>query len=286
MKKTIFIVLTVLLMLGGIGAGVYLVQRNAEYRERAAPASTLTLSSSTLTPKVGQEIIVTSGIDTGNNQVIATETYITYDKNLLDLTRVELGSFFVNPEEIGPTIDNDNGIVSYTQYLLPGSSPQTGQGALALMYFTALAPGTTTISYNQESIVGAVQEDGKNVLAGTTDVTLTISEENQQITPSPTEGAGQPTDTPTPTPTATPTGTDDGGIGGESDTPTPTPTATPTQTSDSGSSATNTPTSSSGSSNANPTSTQELLDTGVSIPTLMGIGLGILVLIGSVLVAF
>ena len=85
-------------------------------------------------------------------------------------------------------------------------------------------------------------------------------------TPTPT-GSG----TPTPTPTASPTPT-----GTATATPTPTPTTSVT--------ATATATSIS-IARASPTAEPSLPDAGISFPSIIGIGIGILLLIGSLLLA-
>lgn len=84
--------------------------------------------------------------------------------------------------------------------------------------------------------------------------------------------------TPTATPTATPAAT-----ATPTATPTPTGMATPTAT-PTGATATATPTSSS-IAQASPTVEPSLPDAGTSLPTIIGIGIGILLLIGSLLLA-
>ncbi len=101
-----------------------------------------------------------------------------------------------------------------------------------------------------------------------TELFFTIGE----LTPTPTPTAtptptGTVTPTPTPTATPTPTGTV---------TPTPTGTVTPTPTSTPGPTTTPTPT---------PTEAAELPEAGISYPTIIGAGVGILLLIASLLLA-
>ena len=87
--------------------------------------------------------------------------------------------------------------------------------------------------------------------------------------------SGTPTPTPTATPTATPTGSPTAtptGTPGATSTPTPVSTATPGPTS--------TPIA-----GATPTEEPALPDAGISFPTIFGIGLGIILLIGALLLA-
>ena len=90
-----------------------------------------------------------------------------------------------------------------------------------------------------------------------------------------TTPTGSPTATPTATPTGSPTATPTGS-------PTATPTATPTKT------PTPTPTATVTSSpiaQASPTAQPSLPEAGTSWPTIVGIGIGVLLLIGSLLLA-
>ncbi len=279
MSKKLIVVLVVILIMGlGIVAGVYLVQQQTGFREKAAPASTLGFSAGNLSPYVDDDVVVTATIDTGTNQVIASELYINFDATKLELTSVSQGTFLPNAQDIGPNIDNTAGSLSYTLYLMPGSTPQTGQGSLAVLNFKAKAAGNAQISYASNSIVGAVQEDGKNVLSSSTPLTLNIR----------TQGALSPT----PTQASSPTPTVGGGIGGDggaSPTPTitPTPTKTPTPTPTSSSSTSSGSSSDTGSANDTNalTGVQQLPDSGLPAPTLIFTGVGILILIGALIIA-
>jgi len=122
----------------------------------------------------------------------------------------------------------------------------------------------------QEAVAPTAPEESEAaepVIEECTQLAFTIGEEP---TPTPTEG-------PTPTPTPTPTGTV---------TPTPTGTVTPTPTSTPGPTATPTPTGTT-TAEATPTPTEaaELPEAGISYPTIISAGVGILLLIASLLLA-
>jgi len=102
-----------------------------------------------------------------------------------------------------------------------------------------------------------------------TQLAFTIGEEP---TPTPTEG---PTPTPTPTPTGTVTPTPTGTV-------TPTPTSTPGPTAPPTSAPTETPIA---QATLTPTEAAELPEAGISYPTIIGTGVGILLLIASLLLA-
>ena len=78
MKKVLLFVFIGLIILA-IPATVFLVGQNQEIRKRAAPASTLSLSPSTTTKKVGDTFTVEVKIDTGTNQVGVIQLRIVYD---------------------------------------------------------------------------------------------------------------------------------------------------------------------------------------------------------------
>lgn len=281
MMKKITVMLIVLIMLAGVGVGVYLIQQSTEYREKAAPATTLSFSSQTLTPDINQEFIVTSEISTAENQVVGVELYINFTPNVIELLEVTPGSFFQNLGSFAPVLDNIQGKVSYVLWLMPESTPAQGTGALAVFRFKAKQQGSATISYTQETLVGAIEEEGKNVLVGTTPITLNVG--GIAASPSPTSSSLSPTPT-----------SSDNGIGGPvENTSTPTPsmaltstvTLTPTSTADgdSGSISTNTPTTRVVSSD--PTSVDGLPDSGIAEIAYAGIGIGVFVLFIGLLLA-
>jgi len=284
-KKNILITLVLVLLIIAVGVGVYLVGQSTEFREKAAPATTILLSPSLTSPRVGEEFSVTALINTAQNQVIAAELYLNFDAGKVEATNVVAGNFLLGANPIGPTIDNSLGRITYTLYLPPQSTPVTGEGVLATYFFKAKAVGSVVISLGQNSIVGAVAEEGKNVLVSTTPASLTVL------------GALSPTPTLTPIPTPTATGT--GGIGGP--VPSPTPTPSPTATVSSGVGGNVTPTSTktptptktitptSGSSltlTQTPTPITTLPDTGLSFPTIAGLAAGVFIIITAILLAF
>jgi len=111
-----------------------------------------------------------------------------------------------------------------------------------------------------------------------TALTFTISTPTGSPTPTPTKTpTGSPTATPTGSPTATPTGS-------PTATPTGSPTATPTSSPIVQASPTATATASP-VAQASPTAEPSLPEAGTSWPTILGISLGILLLLGSLLLA-
>ena len=282
MKKIIIIVLSVLILLGGVGAGVYLVQQQQEFREKAQPATTLSLVTNNPTPNVGDNFAVSISIDTGENQVVGTQFYISYDSSRVKVNEVSPGTFFTNPTIYQSTIDEQNGLITYILYLPLGSQAAQGQGTVAAIDFEALDAGSTTISFDSRTTVGAFQEE-TNVLVGTAPLTVNVlgtAVPTNTQTPSPTETESNQeniTATQTPTPTTT---TASGQGGAATNTPTLTPTKTPTPTSVGGSdsqSSTNTPTTSFSESSG----VDELPDSGIGGTTLILIVFGVLLFVFS-----
>lgn len=199
-KKTISLILGVVVLSLGVVFGVILVGQDQDFRERAAPSSTITLNSSDPTPKVGEQFTISANIDTGGNSVIASELYFEFDSAKLEVLDVVNGSFFLNPEVIGPTIDNDAGKVDYVTFILPGVEPSTGVGTLINLSVRAKAAGTAVVSLSPDTIVGATQENAQNVLVSSFPITIDVQ-------PAGGVGGGNqvPTSTPVPTTTVAPT---------------------------------------------------------------------------------
>lgn len=285
-KKVIFAIIALILLTVAVVAGVLLVRQQQDIREEAAPATTLAVIPSDLTPNVGETFTAALNINTGSNQVVGTELYVNYDPNILEAIEVTQGTFFVNPDAIGPQINNNTGTASYTLLLAPNSTPQVGSGTVANIRFRAKSAGTSTISFSPNSIVVAIGESGQNVLQSTTPGSVTVSSsQGQQNPPSPTPteagsggiggGSGSPTSTPTPSPSPSPTTTAGNGNGNSNSTVTPTKKATSTPTTF----ANNTDGE---DSEDEPT---QLPDSGIELPTLIGLGAVMFILFGALLFA-
>jgi hypothetical protein len=113
-------------------------------------------------------------IDTGKNEVVGTEVYITYDPNMIQALDVVPGSFFPDVVETVENIDAGNGRITTVLHILPQATPIKGVGTLAVLSFTALQMGTTTIDISADSIVGAVNTGYQNALRTRRGVTIDI----------------------------------------------------------------------------------------------------------------
>ena len=228
-KKTIGLILGVVLLLSGVGFGVFLVGQNQDFRERAAPASSITLNADNTVVSVGDTFTVSAVLDTSENQVVASELYFTFDPDVLEAVDAVAGDFFPNPEVVGPSINNETGRVDFVLFVLPGTDPQSGTGSLVDLTFRAKSLGNSIIALSPDSIVGATGEGAQNVLISTTPVEIAVTGVEGGV-----GGGDFSVSTPTPTPGDGLEGGDGGGSATSTSTPTPTgdvsstPTATPT----------------------------------------------------------
>ena len=95
MRKRLFIIF-IFLTLIAIPATIFLAVQRQELRKQAAPATTLSLSPSSLNKKVGETFSVEVLIDTAANQVISSEIYLTFDPTKLEAQTITNGALFPN----------------------------------------------------------------------------------------------------------------------------------------------------------------------------------------------
>lgn len=220
--KKVFIILSILLTLVAIPATVFLAVQQQELRKKAAPATTLAITPSTVTKNVGEEFSVDVKMDTGENAVVAAEVHVTYDATKLEGISITNGAFMTNI--IAPGVI-EAGTASISVGAVNSVTPARGQGNIATIRFKTLAVTTSPISLRigSTSFLTGPGEGTKNLLIGSSPSTVTIR----------SSGAASATPTPTPTQSstnATPTSTRSGTL---SPTPTnnaltPTPTRTTT----------------------------------------------------------
>lgn len=262
--KRILLILSGLIVLVTIPIVIYFVGQNQDKRSRAAPASSLSFSPTATTKAVTDssfdvKIQINSGDDPNtNNQVTAASLVVSYNKDIVEATAVNLGSFFPDPSlvsVIAKTMDQDAGRVIY-RFFTTSQNAGTGQGTLATITFKPKAAGTSELTFvRPDTKIIAYDEDTDVIIPGgigTASVTITDGAQpspsvtitltptptptgisNASATPTRTPTAttipGQPTNTPSVTLTSTPTPTS-AGTGGLAN-PTATPTPTPTQSS-------------------------------------------------------
>lgn len=276
-KKILIAVLIIIVAVGGFVAGLYLLGGNQEIREEAAiptGQAEVSISPETGNFNVGDSIKMSIYFNPANIPINGVAVRLSYPYN---------GS---SPEvstsetdiEINPTIENNQDWTCPTKEVKEennfviinigcGNTSSDGYVAnsdtllanVTLHVNSAPSVSPLIVQFDNAASVITRKSDNQDILLIPTSTgSYTIAGAGTQITPSPTP-------TQTVAPQTTPTKT-----------PTPTPTLKATVTPTSAISATPTTTTKGG---------EELPDAGVSYPTMFGVGLGIMVLVGAVLLA-
>ncbi|MEK7533605.1 MAG: cohesin domain-containing protein [Patescibacteria group bacterium] len=201
MKRVVIIVVSLILFLA-IPATVFVSMRNQELRKKAAPATTLTLTPTTITKTVNEEFTLEARMDTAANQIVAVELNITFDPAKLEAEWIHNGTMFPNILSSGTV---GNGTASIALGATNTTTPITGTGTVATIKFKALAATSAPIAvrFSSDTFVGALNEGSTNALTSSVPSTITITGA-EGATPTPTTAAGI-TPTITLTPTLTPT---------------------------------------------------------------------------------
>jgi hypothetical protein len=287
--KVILVIIGILVLAGGLVAGLLLVQQNENIARRAAPATVMYVTPASQSKAPGSTFTYSVKIDTGANAVTGVDVRMNFNPAAIQITSLQLGSGAGSLNQtIANTYDNATGKISFAVFTLNSSNSLTGSSIEVLKVngtVKANAPaGSQTLSFDPATAASATQE-GQNVLItktqGTITVTGAVTGGTPTATPTPTAtGAKTPTPTPTRTPTlppgATPTRT-------PTATPTRTPTATPTATATSNGQATATPTVT-----ATPTPAQTSMpipESGSGWATYLGVAFGIMIIFGSLILA-
>jgi hypothetical protein len=261
-KKIIVALVIILVAVGGFVAGLYLLQRNTELREEAAVPggqATVSIDPTSGTYDVGDTIQASVFFNTANIAVSGVAVRLTYPFSGTDpeveVTSVDISPTILSSEDWNcPTkssTEQGTNVVVDIGCANISSSGFTTSGDTLLATITMKVnrepeSGDLTVRFDPQQSIITQKSTGEDILL--------IPTSSGSYTVS---GTAEPTPTSEVTTTVTTTTT-------------PTPTKTVTGT------VTKTPT---------PTSA-ELPDAGVSYPTIMGIGLGALVIFGSLLFLF
>lgn len=272
-KTAVFGIIALIILIGSVVVGTLLVRQNQDFRERAAPATSLTISPSTQNKAPNENVTFEVVMNTGTNLVTGVDLRMTFDPSVLEITSITKGSGIVNLDAtIANVFNNNAGTISFAVYTVDKSKAVNGSSLQALVVNAKVksgAPsGVTRINFESTTSIAGVDE-GQNVLTNASSGNINVT--------SGSAGSGA-TATATGTAVATATATNSGiggGAGGTS-------TATATATSTAKSSVTATPTGINGSGTATPFPVPE---TGFDIPTILGIGVGMLVVFTSLFLA-
>lgn len=186
--KKLWLFIVSLLLIGILPAAIYLVGQSQEIRNKAAPATTLSIIPAISSKKTDDIFSIEITIDTGENQVVASELHLSYDPTKLEAQTITNGPLFPNILASG-TIEG--GAASITVGAADAKQPVKGTSTVAVVRFKAIAKtdSPTAIKLAPNTFVGGLGEGAVNVLVGTTPATVTITEAEVQATPSPTPSA-------------------------------------------------------------------------------------------------
>lgn len=277
--KIIGSIIGVIVLVAGVAIGILLVRQQQDIREKAAPATALTIEPSTTTKNPGNTVDFSVVMDTGPNQVIGFQADLEFDPTVMQIVSVSKGSSVSSFDQAVPSnnFDNATGTLVYRYYTLDKTRFITGPG-IQILTISAVVKndaraGNYQIKFSPNVAVAGLAENS-NVLTNASPATLVITAPLSAATPTPTGSnspvtadAGTPTPTPsgigTPAPSTSPTPTSTPNVGGVI-LPTSTPTVRPTN---------------SAISTAAPVT--ELPNTGFDLPTTLGIGVALILLITS-----
>lgn len=248
MKKKILIsIFGVLFLIGGLFVGLSFVQKQQDIRKKAAPASTLSITPSSQIKNPGQSLNFTVRLDTGENDVMGVDFQLSFDPAVIQISQVSANSAISNFEtEVKNIINNTTGKINYAR-------------------FTTIATKAINGNFDIVSITGNVVDSASNgfsLLSFDSNSIVSALGEGQNVLISTVPGkidVSGATDSPTDTPTPTPTEDD---FTDDEELLTDLVTATP-----------------------NSTYSTEIPESGISLPTLISLSIGTLLLVTSLLLA-
>lgn len=153
-------------------------------------AAVLFFDPSTVNTQSEQTFEVKVNVDAGSEQITSVDAYILYDSTLLEIQKVDDGTFF-------PTVSKDtsqSGKVYLAGMVEDPATSKTGSGTLATITFKAKTYGSTTLTFDCTPGLTTDSNISKNDL-NATDIIQCESNGKLAIT----IGSGGSTQQPTPT---------------------------------------------------------------------------------------
>src|SRR5260221_12655904 len=125
--------ITVFLLVIGVVAGIVLVQTPQEFREHAAPATTLFISPSTQSKAQGDPVNFSVVMNTGTNQVVGMDLVLSYDPAILTVTSISKGAGITNFDSVvRNNIDNTSGSILYSLFTVDRTQAVSGDNIVVL----------------------------------------------------------------------------------------------------------------------------------------------------------
>lgn len=184
------IFLTVFAAVGLSAIGIFvsrqLVSQTQDLNSKAAPTTTLSLTTSQAQPKVGETFTVNIEANTGTNVVKALDINLEYDQNVLQLLDMTKGSWLSQAREVVKTIDHSNGTGLFGLVILPTANPAfvTGKGTAMTATFKALSSASqTTIAFNTPNTLAAAANERQNVVSSYANVSVAVLSNGSSTSP-------------------------------------------------------------------------------------------------------
>jgi len=266
-KNLVLLVITIFLAIGSVIGGILIIKQRQQIQEKAAPATNIYFGQESITKAVNQTFSVDVFVDTGTNNLAVVRLDIDYNQSILEVIGVEFNNQLLPQPLRAIDFTSQPGKISGSAGVSPGTSIKGQNQKIAVISFKTIQTATqgTIISFAGNTTAYSAtkeEEEGNNLISQKHPLSVIVSGEKETPTPLPTNiPTPQPTAAPTSQPTITPSGSQ----------PTTVPTAPPTTT------ITNT--------QSTPTTTaKETPQTAFSLPTLIILSIGSIIL-GSALFA-
>jgi hypothetical protein len=158
MNNKVVLLVGVILLVTGVFFGVLLVQQNTEFREKAATTASMQLATASVSVVEGDEFVVYADMDSGNVSVIGVQIDLNYDSSLLEAVSAAPGSFLNSPQVIGPEINSQTGSLKYLMITSPADARDNRavRGVVANFTFRAKAAGIATIRFTDDTLIADV----------------------------------------------------------------------------------------------------------------------------------
>ncbi len=252
-SKVVLSVLGLLVLFGGLGAGLLLVRQNQDIARKAAPSTAISINPQSQSLKPGDSFTFSVNMNTGTNAVTAFDIRLNFDPAVIQVASLTLGSGLNGFSAFTNTFDNTAGTIAYAAFNVDTSKAAIGSDIEVLKVNATIKPDAVSgsnITFDPATAASATQE-GQNVITSMVPGTVSVQGASAAPTLSPTT---QPTTRATATATA---------------------------------SATVRPTSSAPAATLKPSQTaMPLPETGTSWTTYLGIIIGAVAIVGALIAAF
>lgn len=178
-KNGLLKILGLLILFGGIVAGLFLISKRNDFYQKAAPSTSLYFKPSSIRTSAGSLFRAKVYMDTGSNLVNAVDYRLTFDPNIFKVSSITKNTgIFSLSQDIKNEWDNNTGQLTLTSYTLDPASFVHGSRLQAFdveFYVNESVPsGVYYIDFGSATAISAFQEK-YNVLIGTSNLKITVS---------------------------------------------------------------------------------------------------------------